>query len=187
MKSLLLSFIAINVFALNLCITVPSAYKDYAEELEMERVAYSELLHNRKFEQHQAEIERYFLAVSEAFSIGNTLDEKRQVSQRDYEKEKVLKVSYSEALQALDKPREYVQSLYYQDLSDAIDEDNEKYVKFLVMKGSVILDSNASLKERVLYYSTLYKDLAQTSAVRYFKDEKKLKKMMKSARKNLLL
>ena len=184
MKLFLLSVIAINIFALNLCITVPSTYQDYAEELEMERISYYELLHNRQFEHHQADIEEYFLAVSEAFSIGNTLDEQMQLDKRDYVKEDKLRDDYSKALQALDKPRAYIQSLYYSDLSNAIDKDNEKYVKFLVMKGSVVLDSNENLKEKVLQYSTLYDDLAETSAIKYLQDEKK---MSKTTRKGFVL
>ncbi len=186
MKLFLLSLIALNIFALNLCTTVPSIYKAYTQELELEREAYSELLRNRKFEEHQAEIEAYFLVVSEAFSIGNTLDENRRLKQRDYEQEEALKASYYQALQALQKPREYIQSLYYTDLSDAIDQDNEAYVKFLVIKGPVILDTNSSLKQKVLIYSTSHKNLAETSAIRYLQDEKKLNKMMKSPKNNLV-
>ena len=187
MKSLLLSLIAISVFALNLCTTVPSMYKEYTEALEMEREAYSELLHNRKFEEHQADIEAYFLEVSAAFSIGNILDEKIHYSQRDYEQEEELRRSYSQALKALEKPRKYIQSLYYTDLSDAIDQDNEHYVEFLVTKGPVLLDSNNSLKEKVLKYSSIHKNLEETSAIQYLQDEKKLNKMMRDSKKNLAL
>ncbi len=187
MKLFLLSLITLNIFALNLCTTVPSIYKAYTQELKMEREAYSELLRNRKFEQHQAEIEAYFLVVvSEAFSIGNTLDENRRFKQRDYKQEEELRASYYKALQALQKPRKYIQSLYFIDLSDAIDQDNEAYVKFLVIKGPVILDTNSSLKQKVLIYSTLHKNLAETSAIRYLQDENKLNKMMKSPKKNLI-
>ena len=179
MKSFLLIFISINIFALNLCITVPSTYKDYAEELEIERFEFAELLHNIKFEKHQSDIEGYFLEVSEAFSIGNTLDEKMRLTQRNYKKEEQLKISYHQALIALDKPREYIQSLYYETLSEAIDKDDEKYVKFLVTKGSFILDSNDSIKEKVLQYSEKHKSLANSSAVRYIQDKKNLSKIKK--------
>ena len=174
MKFFFLSLISLQLFAFNLCVTVPSTYKDLAEEIAVERVTYHQLLMNQKFQKNQIEIDEYFMQVSKAFSIGNSLDDLIRSAKVDLDKEKELKMSYLKALRSLQKPREYLRYMYFKELKTAIKEDDERYVTFLVTKAPTILSDNNQLKDEVLIYSQTHKKLRKYSAVRYLIDEKKL-------------
>ena len=175
MKSLFLSLVfSLQLFALNMCVTVPSAYKDLAEGIEMERVVYHQLLLNERFEKNQEAIDDYFIQVSAAFAIGNTLDDEIRSEDPDIDKEKELKLAYLKALRKLEKPRTYLKSLYYDELSMAMNQEEDKYVIYLVTRGATVLADNARLKEEVLNYSEKHTQLQKYSAVKYIQDEKKL-------------
>ncbi len=173
MKLLFLNFIVVfKLLALNLCVTVPSAYKELAEEIAIERETYHQLLLNEKFEENQEDIDAYFMQVSKAFAIGNALDVEIMSDEGTQEDE--LRASYLKALRSLQKPREYIRRIYYESLLSAIKENDEKYVAYLVTRGPTILTNNKKLKEAVLRYSEQHKKLQKYSAVRYLQDEKKL-------------
>jgi len=173
MKSLFLSLLfAVNIFALNLCVTVPSAYKELAEEIAIERETYHQLLLNAEFEKHQEAIDEYFIQVSAAFAIGNALD--LEINSDEGEHEDKLRADYLKALRGLERPRAYIRQIYYDELSAAIKTNNEKFVAYLVTRGATILANNSKLKLAVLQYSTQHKKLQRYSAVKYLQDEKKL-------------
>jgi len=173
MKLFFLSIIlGFKLFALNLCVTVPSAYKELAEEIAIERETYHQLLLNAEFEKYQEDIDEYFIQVSKAFAIGNALDV--EMNSDEGEREDELRAAYLKALRGLEKPRKYIKQIYYDELSGAIKEDNEKYVAYLVTRGPTILAYNSKLKVAVLEYSAKHKKLQRYSAVKYLQDEKKL-------------
>jgi murein DD-endopeptidase MepM/ murein hydrolase activator NlpD len=173
MKSLFLNvLLVLNVFALNLCVTVPSAYKDLAEEIAIERVTYHQLLLNSQFEKHQEDVDEYFAQVSQAFAVGNALD--LEINSDEGSREDELRSAYLKELRALEKPRKYLKQLYYNDLKEAMLRDDEPYVTYLVTRGPTILAFNTKLKKEVLAYSMKHKKLQEYSAVKYLQDEKKL-------------
>ena len=70
MKSLFLSlFLVLNLFAFNMCVTVPQTYKNLAEEIEMERTVYHQLVLNERYVKYQEDIDEYFAKVSQALSV----------------------------------------------------------------------------------------------------------------------
>jgi len=153
---------------------VPSAYKELAEEIEIERIVFHQLLLNERFQKNQIDIDEYFTQVSQVFAIGNALDDEMRSSEADMAKEKELRKSYLKALRSLAKPRVYLKDMYYEELSMAMKQEDDKYVVFLVTTGAMILSYNEKLKEEVLTYSENHTKLQKYSAVKYLQDEKKL-------------
>jgi len=166
MKLFFLSLFSISLWAIS-----PLAFPNLGQAIENEIPIYKALITNAKCD-YKDEVNGYFLEIEKTFAIGYLLD--KEIDSDEGENEELLQFKYLKALRSLEKPRQFLQKLYFKDVSDSILDKDETYFLFLIDKGEPLLSKNSKLKLKVLSYAKNVKVLQKNHVIKDLEEERKL-------------